>query len=173
MRPPIGRPQSEEAAPYYRNYIRQVSGDDPVAVMELQLGEFVAEFSGISEVKSLHCYAPEKWSVREVLNHVVDTERAFAFRALWFARGFETPLPSFDQNTAVSGSEADRIDWASHLEEFQHVRLAAISLFTHMPPAARMRSGIASDNRFTLRALAYIIAGHVAHHGTVLRTQYS
>jgi hypothetical protein len=172
MHLPIGRPQTEEAAPYYRNYINQVSGDDPVAVMESQLGEFLAEFSPISEAKSLHRYAPDKWSIREVLNHVVDTERAFAFRALWFARGFDTPLPSYDQNTAVSGSEADRISWASHLEEFQRVRLASISLFTHIPPAAWMRSGIASDNRFTVRALAYIIAGHVAHHATVLRTQY-
>jgi uncharacterized damage-inducible protein DinB len=172
MHLPIGRPQNDEAAPYYLGYINQVNGDDPVAVMERQLGEFPAEFSQISEAKSLHRYAPGKWSIREVLNHLIDTERAFAFRALWFARGFDTPLPSYDQHTAVSGSEADRIAWASHLEEFRHVRLATVSLFTNMPPPAWMRSGIASDNRFTVRAVAYIIAGHVSHHAALLRERY-
>src|SRR5258708_40119943 len=100
----IGRPQDNEAAPYYFNYINEVNGDDPVAVMDRQLGEFSASLSQISEEQSLHRYAPEKWSIREVLNHLNDTERAFAFRALWFARGFETPLPGYDQNVAVAGS---------------------------------------------------------------------
>jgi DinB superfamily len=83
----IGRPQNDEAASYYFNYINKISGDDPLAALERQLGEYLAEFAQISEQKSLHRYAPEKWSIREVLNHVSDTERVFASRALWFARG--------------------------------------------------------------------------------------
>jgi hypothetical protein len=168
----IGRPQDDEAAPYYFNYINNVDGDDPVAVMDRQLGEFSATLSQISEEKSLHRYAPEKWSIREVLNHLSDTERAFAFRALWFARGFEAPLPSYDQNVAVAGSDADKITWLAHIEEFRTVRLATIALFRNMPSAAWMRSGIASDNRFTVLALAYIIPGHVTHHASVLRERY-
>ena len=168
----IPRPQTAEAAPYYFSYINQVTEDDPLAALENQLEESRALFSGISEEKSLHRYAPDKWSIRQVLNHVIDTERAFAFRALWFARGFESPLPSYDQNVAASSAEADRVSWAAHVEEFRRVRLSTISLFRNMPSQAWTRSGIASDNHFTVRALAYIIPGHFAHHVSVLRERY-
>ena len=168
----ISRPQTAEAAPYYFTYINQVTGDDPVGALASQLEESQAMFSAISEEKSLHRYAPDKWSIRQVLNHVTDTERAFAFRALWFARGFESPLPSYDQNVASLSAEADRVSWAAHVEEFRRVRLSTISLFRNMPPQAWTRSGIASDNRFTVRALAYIIPGHFAHHVSVLRERY-
>jgi uncharacterized damage-inducible protein DinB len=168
----IGRPYSSEAAPYYFTYIDQVAGDDAVSIVQSQLEESSAFFSGISEEKSLHRYAPEKWSIRQVLNHVTDTERAFAFRALWFARSFETPLPGYDQNIAASSAEADKVAWAAHVEEFRRVRLSTISLFGNMPPEVWMRRGVASDNSFTVRALAYIIAGHVTHHITVLRKRY-
>ena len=167
----IPRPQTAEAAPYYFNYIDQVTGDDPLGALENQLEE--ALFSAISEEKSLHRYAPDKWSIRQVLNHVTDTERAFTFRALWFARGLESPLPSYDQNVAASGAEADQVSWAAHVEEFRRVRLSTISLFRNMPSQAWARSGIASDNHFTVRALAYIIPGHFAHHVSVLRERYS
>ena len=168
----ISRPQTAEAAPYYFTYINQVTGDDPVGALASQLEESQAMFSAISEEKSLHRYAPDKWSIRQVLNHVTDTERAFAFRALWFARGFESPLPSYDQNVASSGAEADLVSWAAHVEEFRRVRLSTISLFRNMPSPAWTRSGIASDNRFTVRALAYIIPGRFGHHVSVLRERY-
>lgn len=167
-----GRPDASEAAAYYFTYIDQVPSADAEAAIGAQLEETQAFFSGISEAKSLHRYAPGKWSIREVLNHISDTERALAFRVLWFARGFDTPLPSYDQNIATSGAEADRIAWASHVEEFRRVRLATISLFANLPAEAWMRNGIASDNRFTVRALAYIIAGHAAHHVRILRERY-
>lgn len=168
----IGRPQEGEAAPHYLTYINQVVGDDVIATIEGQLGESLAFFSGIGEDRSLDRYAPEKWSIRQVLNHVTDTERAFAFRALWFARGFESPLPGYDQNVAASAAEADRVSWGAHLKEFERVRQSSISLFRNMPSEAWMRTGIASNNRFTVRALAYVIAGHVAHHISVLRERY-
>ena len=168
----IGRPEKNEAGPYYFTYIDRVSGNDAVGTIEKQLDASLAFFSGITEAKSLYKYAPEKWSIRQVLNHVTDTERAFAFRTLWFARGFDSPLPSYDQEVAAVGAEADRISWAAHLEEFRRVRLATISLFRNMPPEAWMRTGIASDNRFTVRAMAFIIAGHLAHHIAILNERY-
>ena len=168
----IVRPQDTEVAPYYFTYINQVTGDDPIAAIENQLAESQAIFAKISEEKSLHRYASDKWSIRQVLNHVTDTERAFAFRALWFARGFDTPLPSYDQNIAATGADADRISWAAHVEEFRAVRRSTISLFRNMPPEAWTRSGIASGNPFTVRAVAYIIPGHVAHHIALLRERY-
>jgi hypothetical protein len=166
----IPRPAADDAAPYYFTYINQVTGDDPLAALEAQLNEPL--LSSISEEKSLYRYAPGKWSIRELLNHVTDTERAFAFRALWFARGFETPLPSYDQNVASVCALADQVSWAAHVEEFRRVRLATISLFANLPAEAWTRSGIASDNRFTVRALAYIIPGHFAHHVGVVRERY-
>lgn len=167
-----GRPDKTEAAPYYFTYINQVKGDDPLAAIRNQLDEALRLLSGISEEKSLYRYAPEKWSIRQVLNHVTDTERSFAFRALWFARGFQSPLPSYDQNIAATGAEADRIAWGAHVDEFSRVRLATISLFDNLPPEAWTRTGIASDNRFTVRAMAYLIPGHVTHHLNILRERY-
>ena len=167
------RPTKDEAAPYYFTYIDQVTGEDPVAAVRGQLEPAVTFFSAISEAKSLHRYAPGKWSIRQLLNHVTDTERAFVFRALWFARGFETPLPGYDQEIAVAGAGADATLWAAHVEEFRRVRLATISFFEHLPAEAWARSGIASDNRFTVRALAFIVAGHVEHHLRIVRERYS
>ena len=168
----LGRPATTEAAPYYFIYINQVEGEDALAVIEAQLDDSFPVFASISEEKSLNRYAPEKWSIRQVLNHVTDTERAFAFRALWFARGFESPLPDYDQNIAAAGADADAIPWAAHVEEFRRVRLATVSLFRNLPPNAWMRTGIASNNRFTVRAMAFIAAGHFAHHMRILRERY-
>ena len=168
----IGRPTKSEAAEYYFTYIDQVKGDDIQVVLATQLEESPACFTGISEDKSLDRYSPEKWSIRQVLNHISDTERSMAFRALWFGRNFSTPLPSYDQNIAASGAEAERISWTAHIEEFRRVRLATISLFANMPSEGWMRTGVASDNLFTVRALAYLIAGHYAHHVKILSERY-
>ncbi len=168
----IGRPGSDEAVAHYFTYIDKVRGDDVLAVTEAQLEESLGFFSGISEEKSLWRYAPEKWSIRQVLNHVSDTERAFAFRAVWFARGFAEPLPGFDQNIAAPGAGADGISWAAHIEEFRSVRLSTISLLRNTPPEAWGRRGVASGNPFTVRAVAYVIPGHVTHHIGVLRERY-
>lgn len=168
----IGRPQQSEAAKYYFTYIDRVVGDDVTGTIENQPETAAVLYSGISEEKSLHRYAPGKWSIRQLLNHVTDTERAFAFRALWFARGFDSPLPGYDPNIAAAGAEADAIPWAAQVEEFRRVRLSTISLFRNMPAAAWARTGIASDNRVSVRAVAYIIAGHLEHHNAILRERY-
>jgi DinB superfamily len=166
------RPGEAEAAPFYFTYIDQVSGDDPIDDMEGQLGDILALFAGISEDASLHRYAPEKWSIRQVLNHITDTERAFVFRTLWFARGFDAPLPGYDQNIAAAGAGADAVSLASHVEEFRAVRNSTISLFRNMPTKGWSRGGVASDKFVTVRALAWIIAGHSAHHLAILRDRY-
>lgn len=167
-----GLPEPGEAAPYYFNYIDRVRSDDVLGVLEAQLDETLAFLLGITEEKSLHRYAPEKWSIRQVLNHVSDTERVFLFRALWFARGFDSPLPSFDEKVSAAAARADGFSWARHVEEFQAVRRATLTFFRNLPADAWMRSGIASGNPFTVRALAYITAGHTAHHVAILRERY-
>ncbi len=168
----IGRPQPTEAASYYSTYIDRVTGDDIVAVLATQLDEAQTFLSGISEEQSLHRYAPEKWSMRELLGHVNDGERVFMYRALWFARGFEDPLPSFDQEVSFKAAGSDSVSWASHLEEFNAIRSATISFFRNLPDDAWLRSGIAGDNFVTVRAIAYIVAGHVSHHLAILRERY-
>ncbi len=167
-----GRPEPQEAAPYYFRYIDRVQSEDVLGVLEAQLDEMLALLGGVTEERSLHRYAPDKWSLREVLNHVTDCERVFLFRALWFARGFDTPLPGFDQDVAAPKARADEVSWARHMEEFRSVRLATLAFFRNLPAEAWARSGIASDNPFTVRALAYITAGHTAHHAVILRERY-
>ncbi len=168
----IGLPGRSEAAPYYFRYIDRIASGDIVAVLQTQLEEMSALLAGISEEKSLHRYAPDKWSIRQVVNHVNDTERVFVSRAFWFARGFDSPLPSYDQEVSADAARADEFSWARHVEEFRAVRLATLTFFRNLPGEAWMRGGIASGNPFTVRALAYITAGHASHHTAILREQY-
>lgn len=166
------RPQSNEAASYYFPYINLVTSDEIVPAMKSQLDQTLALLQGISEEQSLQTYEPGKWTIRELLNHVNDGERVFLNRAFWFARGFQDPLPSFEQDLAVQAAHANNTPWSELVEEFRLVRLGTISFFNNMPDEAWSRTGVASDNPFTVRALAYIIAGHVAHHTKVLREKY-
>ena len=166
------RPEPDEAAPYYFRYIDRVSSDNIVDALHVQLEESLAFFSGIAAEKSLHRYAPEKWTIRQVVSHISDCERVFLFRAFWFARGFAEPLPSYDQNVCVQAAGANEVSWASHVEEFQWVRLATLSFFRNLSPEAWLRRGIASDNSFTVRALAYIVAGHATHHAAIIQERY-
>lgn len=165
-------PDRTEAAEYYFTYISQVADGDICAILEAQGTETLALLRGISDERSLHRYAPDKWSIREVVGHLNDTERLFVFRAFWFARGFESPLPSFDQNVAVAAAGADARSWSSHLDEFRAVRAATLAFFENLSTDAWARRGIASGNPFTVRALAYISAGHVTHHMRILRERY-
>jgi len=165
-------PEPHEAAPYYFKYIDQVHGDDVVAVLQDQLDETLSLMSGISEEKSLHRYAPDKWSLRQVINHVNDCERLFVFRALWFARGFDSPLPSFDEKIGAAAARADDFSWAGHVEEFRASRLSTLAFFRNLPAEAWMRSGTASGMPFTVNALAYLAAGHLTHHLTIIRERY-
>jgi hypothetical protein len=168
----IAIPDRTEAAEYYFTYINEVPHGDILEILHAQSDETRTLLRGISDDQSLHRYAPDKWSIRELVSHVNDTERVFVFRALWFARGFDTPLPSFDQDVAVAGADADERSWSSHIDEFSAIRTATLAFFDSVPAQTWDRRGIASGNPFTVRALAYITAGHLAHHATVLRTRY-
>lgn len=165
-------PDRTEAAEYYFTYIDQVGTGDIRSILEAQASETVAFLRGISSERSLHRYAPDKWSIRQTVGHVNDAERVFAFRAFWFARGFDSPLPSFDQNVAVFTAGSDERTWQSHIDEFQTIRAATLAFFQHLPDDAWLRRGVASGNAFTVRALAYVVAGHVAHHTKILRERY-
>src|SRR6187397_2555517 len=107
----LGRPEPQEAAPNYFTYIDAVAGDDPLSILQIQLETSLKLFGTISQQDSQHSYAPGKWTIRELLQHVTDTERAFAFRALWFARGFSEPLPGFDSDIAAAGANANKLGW--------------------------------------------------------------
>ncbi|MEO6331253.1 MAG: DinB family protein [Gemmatimonadaceae bacterium] len=168
----ISAPDRTEYAAYYSPYIDKVAGNDVLAVLEAQLGQTLPVLEHVSEERSLHSYAPGKWSIRQVMSHVNDTERLFAFRAFWFARGIEDPLPSFDQDAAVTIAGADERPWSSHVDEFKSIRAGTLTLFRNRPADAWMRRGVASGNPFTVRALAYICAGHVTHHVNVLQERY-
>jgi hypothetical protein len=168
----IGRPSSSEAAPYYFNYINRVTGDDILNALQSQMDETLPFLRSISEEKSLYRYALEKWSIRQMWGHVNDAERLFLFRAVWFARGHESALPSFEQDIAVTSAKSDDVPWSRHVEEFREIRLATVSFFRNLPEEAWGRSGVASGNPVTVRACAYIVAGHVTHHAAVLREKY-
>lgn len=166
------RPQANDAAPYYSGYINLVQTDDIIPALGSQLEDTKSFLAGISDEQSLHRYAPEKWSIRQVVNHINDTERVFMYRAFWFARGFADAMPSFDQDVAVAASAANEMTWTGLKDEFTNIRLATLSFFSNLSTDAWSRTGIASDNPFTVNALAYIIAGHVAHHRKVITERY-
>jgi len=165
-------PGRDEAAEFYFTYIDKVPPGDIRETLERQAGEAPELLGSVSEEGSLHRYAPGKWSLREVASHVADAERLFSFRAFWFARGFEEPLPSFDQEFAMRFAGADARPWHDHLEELRAVRAASVSLFRGLPAEAWERRGVASGNPITVRALAWIVAGHLAHHLGLVRERY-
>jgi hypothetical protein len=167
-----GRPASHEAVTYFFRYIDLVPGDDPQAALLEQVDSLPSALAAVSEQQSLYRYASGKWSIRQALNHVTDTERAFAYRALWFSRGFTEPLASYDQDIAAAAAEADRIPFAAHVDEFLQVRCATLALFANMPIKGWTRGGVVSGNYVTVRALAFIAAGHAAHHLRIIQEHY-
>ena len=167
-----GRPERSEAALYYFTYIDQVPDGNILDLVDAQAAQAEEFFRGISGPDSLRRYAPGKWNIREVVGHLIDTERLFVFRAFWFARGFDTPLPSFDQLIAVATAGAAERPWDSLTDEFGAVRAASSRFYRSLPTEAWDRRGIASENPFTVRALAWLTVGHVIHHLEILRTRY-
>jgi hypothetical protein len=162
-----------EAAEYFFTYIDQVpKGQDIRRILETQLGETLLTLGGITESKSLHRYAPDKWSIRQVVGHINDCERMFVFRAMWFARSLGSELPSFDQDVAMAAVRFDDRLLSDLVDEFRALRESTVRFFRSLPDDAWEKRGIASGNPFTVRALAHITAGHVAHHMRILRERY-
>lgn len=147
-------------------------GEDIVQLLQKQLETFASELRGMPSARQRYRYDWNKWSVAEVVGHINDSERVFAYRALRFGRGDTTPLPGFDQDPWVAASQADRRDWNDLINEWDDVRRASLSLFKSLPHDAWVRRGVASGVEISVRALANALWGHVDHHLAVLRERY-
>jgi uncharacterized damage-inducible protein DinB len=168
----VPRPAAGEFAPFYAGYVAAVPEGDVLEILEVQ-GRRVAELlATLTEERAGFRYAEGKWSVREVIGHLTDAERIFAYRALRFARGDRTPLATFDEDAYVVESGADARPVAELAAEHAAMRAATLALLRGLPAEALERGGEASGARVTVRALTYIIAGHEAHHLGVLRERY-
>jgi hypothetical protein len=168
----IARPESGEYAPYYERYISLIEDNDILATLDRQRREMVLLLSGLSEEQGDFRYAPEKWSAKQVLGHVCDTERVFAYRALRISRGDVTPMEGFEQDDYVKNGPFARHVIAEVIEDYIAIRRATISLLRSLEEAAWSRRGVANKNEVTVRALAYTIAGHEAHHRRILEEKY-
>jgi hypothetical protein len=166
------KPEPTEHAEYYGRYIGLVPEGDIVATLETQMKTFVAFLRMIADAKGDFRYGPDKWSIKEMLGHIIDGERIFAYRALRFARADKNPLPGFEQDDYVRVAGHGRCRMADLIEEFELVRKADILMFKQLDEAAWQRQGIASGNPISVRALAYTLAGHVEHHWKVLKEKY-
>ncbi len=166
------KPEPDEYAPYYEKYVSLISEDDILATVEKQPLEIEALLSARKEADGDLRYAPGKWSVKEVLGHVIDTERIFSYRALRIARNDRTPMEGFEQDDYVKYGPFGQCSLAALVEEFKSVRLATVSLFRGLDEAAWMRRGVANKNEVSVRAIAYIIAGHELHHKKILQEKY-
>ncbi|HUI63344.1 MAG TPA: DinB family protein [Bacteroidota bacterium] len=166
------RPDVSEYAPYYGRYISLVTEEHVVEVLEHQLARTLDFFRACAEQDGDRRYAPGKWTVREVIGHVIDTERVMAFRALSFARSDPATLPGMEQDDWARFSSYGALPLSELMEEFSAVRQSTLALLRHLSPEAWSRRGIASGCEFTVKALAYIIAGHERHHMDILKTRY-
>ena len=166
------RPAQGDYASYAEQYILLVTGDDILDSLNTQLKQTATLFSGRSERDGNFRYAPDKWTVKEVLGHVADAERIFAYRALRFARGDQTPLAGFEQDDYIRGARFKERNLADIVQEYANVRQASLALFRSLAEEAWLRRGVANDNPVTVLALAYLIAGHELHHRKILEERY-
>jgi hypothetical protein len=171
MPPRYEQPQSSEYAPYYHTYVGKVEGD-VLSVLESQPARFDQLLGGLPESRADHAYAPGKWSIKQVIGHINDAERVFAYRALVFGRNDSASLPSFDENAWMAPAAFERRTLADLIGEFKAIRESTLGLLRHLPQDAVTRIGTASGKQVSVRALAYIMAGHVTHHANVLAEKY-
>jgi hypothetical protein len=168
----VRRPRPEEIGPYYHGYLSLVPDGDVLAGLEKGLGETRALLSRFGEARGGHRYAPGKWSVKEVVGHVIDAERVFSYRALRIARGDATPLSGFEQDDYVAASGADARTLAELVDELTHLRAANLIFFRSLTAEAWEHRGTASDNPFVACSFPYLLLGHEAHHRRVLAERY-
>jgi hypothetical protein len=168
----VGRPESGEYAPYFGRYISLVQGEDILSALDEQRRLSMMLLSCRDEADGDFRYAAEKWSAKQVLGHVCDTERVFGYRALHIARADAGPLESFEQDDYVRNGPFHRCRWTDVVEDFIAVRRATISLLRNLDEAAWLRRGMVNQAEISVRALAYIIAGHELHHRQILEEKY-
>src|ERR1700751_2174435 len=166
------RPEPDEYAPYYETYISKVKGNIILSILEAQRLQMAQLFAAHSERDGNFRYAPDKWTVKEVLGHVTDSERIFAYRALRIARAAQQPLSGFEQDDYGRAGEFSERTLTDLVEEFALVRSATSALFHSLGDEAWLRRGTANKNEATVRALAFIIAGHELHHREILKERY-
>jgi len=166
------RPTPSEHHEYYSTYIDQVPAGDILSILHAGIEETAALLANQPGSIADHRYAPGKWTVRELLAHLADTERTLGFRAFWFARKGAGELPSFDQEPFVIESRAGERSLPSLLNEWRTVRACNIALFETIDDEASRRTGIASGRRFSVRSFPWIIAGHEIHHRKHLKDRY-
>lgn len=165
-------PAKTEYAPDYERYVSLVPQGDILRTLEEQMNATLALLAGIDESQAGHRYAPGKWSIKELVGHVIDGERIFAYRALRFARNDRTELPGFEQDDYIANASFDDCTLAELAQEFEFVRKSNLLMFSHLDAEAWQRRGVASENEVSVRALAFIMAGRERHHMEVLRTRY-
>jgi hypothetical protein len=168
----ITRPDASEYAPYFAAYVANVPAGDVLAVLTRQVEDTCSLLSGLSDVEAGYRYAPGKWSIKEVIGHVTDTERIMTYRALCFARGETAMLPGFDENTYVANASFDARSLADLLAELRAVRAATVPFFASLNEQELARRGRANNRDYSVRAFPYIIAGHEQHHANILRERY-
>jgi hypothetical protein len=168
----IARPEPGEYAPYYDRYISLITGTDVLGTLDAQRRQTMMLLSGHDESDGDFRYAPDKWNAKEVLGHVCDTERIFAYRALRIARGDQTPLAGFEQDDYVRNGPFGQAPLAEIIEDYIAVRRATLTLLRNLEEGAWRRRGVANKNEVSVRALAYIIAGHELHHRRILEEKY-
>jgi uncharacterized damage-inducible protein DinB len=166
------RPVASEHAAYFSRYVDLVADGNIVGTLAAQFERTLAHLKTVSDADSLKRYADGKWSVREVVGHMIDTERIFAYRALRIARNDRTELPGFEQDDYIPAAQFDRRPWADLLEEFEAVRRSNVMMFRGLNQEAWPRQGVVNGNAMSVRAAAYVIAGHELHHMRVLREKY-
>ena len=171
MMPTIDRPDPSEYGAYYRKYVDMVPDGNILEILLDQTAPSRA-LAGLREEETLARYAPGKWNLREILGHLIDTERIFAYRALRIGRGDNTPLAGFEQDDYVKAAGFGNRTLASLLAEFHAVRQSTVDLFKGFPDEAVLRTGTANDNPISVRAIAWIIAGHERHHMTIVGERY-
>jgi len=168
----IERPSESEFASFYKDYVSAVTEPDVLAVLESQIFELQRLTAAVPAQRETFRYAPGKWSVREVVGHLTDGERVFGYRAFRISRGDQTPLPGFDEKSYVLESGFDQRPLAELVDEFIGQRRSNLVMLRRLDRRALERIGTANDNPISVRALAFIMAGHVRHHFGVLRTRY-
>lgn len=166
------KPETNEYAPYYGKYVELVPAGDIAATLQSQHQQTLALLRSLSETQGDYAYAPGKWTIKEALGHMNDTERIFAYRLLRIGRNDKTPLPGFEQDDYVTNTNFNARTLASLIDEFAAIRQATLQLCQHFTDAEWQRRGTASENEITARALAYIIAGHELYHVDILKTRY-
>jgi len=166
------RPNKDEYAAYYHTYVDKVPEGEIIKILKKQTDQIKKMLKDVSKKESLFRYAPDKWSVRELVGHIIDTERVFAYRTLRFARNDKNDLPGFDENEYIRQSNYNDVKLKELVEEFCALRKSNILMFKNFPDDVGLRKGTANGNSFTVRAMAFIMAGHVNHHLSVLKERY-